>query len=203
MESASSEVRRVTSMIRTRPARSVTNSRPSGANAIDHGISRLVTTGSTTNRTPSVVVNTSPGGVFGDGAAAAGAAGVSDGQALVSATWTASMNARTTMPNGMIAILRRLHCLGFALGDVDPSQQGAAAAGAAGVSDGQALVSATWTASMNARTTMPNGMIAILRRLHCLGFALGDVDPSQQGAAGNEEDNYRQDRRPARTEHRY
>src|SRR5687767_4438472 len=146
MESASSEVRRVTSMIRTRPGRSVTNSRPSGANAIDHGISRLVTTGSTTNRTPSVVVNTSPGGVFGDGAAGAGAAGVSDGQALVSATWTASMNARTTMPNGMIAILRRLHCL---------------------------------------------------------GFALGDVDPSQQGAAGNEEDNYRQDRRPARTEHRH
>src|SRR5690349_481755 len=89
------------SMMRTRPGRSVTKSRPSGANAIDHGISRLVTTASTTNRTPSVVVNTSPAGVLGAGVEGAGAAGGSDGQARVSATWTASMKARMNMPNGM------------------------------------------------------------------------------------------------------
>ncbi len=82
--------------MRTRPGRSVTKRRPSGANAIDHGISRFVTTGSTMNLTPSVVVNTSPGGVFGLGVAGAGDVdGESAGQPRVSATWTARTNAKT------------------------------------------------------------------------------------------------------------
>src|ERR1044071_3343624 len=112
-------------MMRTRPGRSVTKNRPSGANAIDHGISRFVTTGSTTKRTPSVVVNTSPEGVVGVGVAGAGdVAGVSAGQPRVSATWTATMNARTpaSAPKGMNAILRRLQRLRLALRDVHARQ---------------------------------------------------------------------------------
>src|SRR5688572_52844 len=125
MESASSEVRRVTSMIRTRPARSVTNRRPSGANAIDHGISRFVTTGSTANRTPSEVVNTSPGGVVGGGAGGAGVPGVGgSSQARVWETWTASVKARTlaSRPYGMTAILRCLYRSSFAFCDVDAGE---------------------------------------------------------------------------------
>src|SRR5687768_8456949 len=87
-------------MMRTRPGRSVTKRRPSGANAIDHGISRPVTTDSTVKRTPSVVVNTSAAGAgagvsAGAGEGAGSGFGVGESQALVVATCVARTSANT------------------------------------------------------------------------------------------------------------
>ena len=96
----------VISKMRTRPGRSVTNKRPSGANAIDQGISRLVTTVSTAKRTPSAVVKTSLGGTVGVGAGVVGAgvvSGVRGEHARLSTACTATTSARmpATVPVGM------------------------------------------------------------------------------------------------------
>src|SRR5262245_56419023 len=78
-------------MTSTRPGRSVTNSRPSGAKAIDQGTSRPVNTASTRKCAPSLVVKGSPPVV-------GGGVGLSLEHARVVTVCAISARARTLLP---------------------------------------------------------------------------------------------------------